>query len=311
MLTHSPQQDERLTQTPDRQRAASRSTWVSVGVNLGLSLLQITAGGVSHSQALVADGIHSLTDLLSDAVVLLANRHSHRDADQDHHYGHYRYENAASMILGLLLLIVGGGMLWAAGNKIQGALPQSSVGITALAVALVALVTKEMLFRYLLMVATRVRSSMLVANAWHARSDALSSLVVALGIVGNLYGWRILDPIAALFVGLMVLQAGARFAWDALNDLMDRAASAEETAAIAQTICTTPGVHGLHNLRTRKMGDLIVVDVHLEIDGQLTVAAGHEIAENAQQRVMKEHPVLDMMTHVDPVSLPSLRDQRT
>jgi cation diffusion facilitator family transporter len=174
------------------------------------------------------------------------------------------------------------------------------VHVAALWVAIIALVGKELLFRYMLSAAKRVKSSMLVANAWHARSDAASSLVVALGIVGNLAGYPILDPIAAAIVGFMVSRMGWSFGWDALHDLMDRAVDAQETEAIGQTLRATPGVRSIHDLRTRKMGDMIVVDVHLEVDATLTVEAGHDIAVAARSRVMQRHRVLHVMTHVDP-----------
>ncbi len=283
-----------------RQQAAQRSTLVSVGVNTLLATIQILVGWLSHSQALVADGLHSLADLLADGVVLLANHHSHRDADADHQYGHYRFENAASLALGLLLIFVGGHMLWSAIDRLQNTSSLVSIAPMALAVALTGLISKEILFQYLLHVATRVRSSLLIANAWHARSDSLSSLVVSIGVAGNLLGYKLFDPIAALLVGLMVLRMGVHFAWEALNDLMDRAASQEEVDAIHQTIITTPGVLGLHNLRTRKVGDLLMVDVHLEIDGDLRVREGHDIAEHVQERVQRLHRVVDVMTHVDP-----------
>jgi len=290
----------------ERARAASRSTWVSVGVNVVLSSAQIAVGVVSKSQALIADGIHSLSDLIADFVVLLANRHSQKDADQDHPYGHQRYETAASLVLGLLLLAVGVGMLWAAAHKLQAPELIPTVHATALWVAGAALVSKELLFRYMLAVAKRVKSSMLVANAWHARSDAASSLVVGVGIIGNLLGYPILDPIAAAIVGFMITRMGWSFGWDAMHDLMDRAVDEAEVQAIRATLQGTPGVSGVHDVRTRKMGDMIVVDAHLEVIASLTVEQGHDIAVLARQRVMQHHRVLNLMTHVDPYKRPDL-----
>jgi cation diffusion facilitator family transporter len=286
---------------PEREIAARRSTWVSVAVNLVLSTLQVAVGLFVASQALIADGIHSLSDLAADFVVLLALKHSRKAPDADHHYGHQRYENAASLVLGALLLAVGVGMLWSAGGKLatpEAIAPGSQV---ALGVALFTLLAKEGLFRYMLAVAERVRSSMLVANAWHARSDAASSLVVAAGIGGNLLGWPLLDPVAALIVGLMVGKMGWEFLWNALHDLTDRAATEEETRAIEQEIRAVPGVLGMHDLRTRRTGDMILVDVHLEIDGNLSVREGHAIADEVHARVMARHPVLNLLAHVDPV----------
>ena len=290
----------------ERAAAASRSTWVSVGVNLVLTLVQITVGIVAKSQGLIADGIHSLSDLVADFVVLFASRHSQKDADEDHPYGHQRFETAASLVLGVLLLGVGVGMAWSAFRKLEAPGTVQAVHVMALWVAGGALVSKELLFRYMLSVAKRVKSSMLVANAWHARSDAASSLVVGIGIVGNLAGYPILDPIAALIVGFMVGRMGWGFSWDALHDLMDRSVDEQEVKAIRLTLIETPGVKGVHDVRTRKMGDMVVVDAHIEVDATITVEAGHDIAVEARQRVLQRHRVLNLMTHVDPRHRPDL-----
>lgn len=284
----------------ERAAAASRSTWVSVVVNLVLSTVQIVVGVWAKSQSLIADGIHSLSDLVADFVVLFANHHSQKDADENHPYGHQRFETAASLVLGLLLLAVGVGMVWSAVVKLENPESVPQVHSVALWVAGGALVGKELLFRYMLAVAKKVKSSMLVANAWHARSDAASSLVVGVGIAGNLAGYPILDPIAALIVGFMVGKMGWEFGWDAMHDLMDRAVDEQEVQAIRQTLLDTPGVAGVHDVRTRKMGDMVVVDAHLEVDAQITVEEGHDIAVEARQRVMQRHRVLNLMTHVDP-----------
>jgi len=288
--------------TPEvRHLAARRSTLVSVFVNIALTAAQGFIGIVAGSQALVADALHSLSDLVSDFVVLFAGHHSRKGADHDHPYGHHRFETAASFALGVLLLSVGVGMLWAAVGKIEHPDGVQPVQAVALWVALGALASKELLFRYLLRVAERVRSSMLVANAWHARSDAASSLVVALGIGGNLLGYHVLDPVAAIVVGLMVSRMGVRFGWDAMSDLMDRAVDEDIVAELRITMLETPGLLGLHDLKTRKMGDMILVDVHLEIPADLTVEQGHAIATEARRRAMERDDVLNVMTHVDPV----------
>ena len=290
----------------ERAVAASRSTWVSVGVNLVLTITQVVVGMLANSQGLIADGIHSLSDLVADFVVLFASHHSKKDADADHPYGHHRFETAASLVLGAVLLAVGVGMLWSAFRKLEAPETVQQVHIVALYVAGGALLAKELLFRYMLSVAKRVKSSMLVANAWHARSDAASSLVVGLGIVGNLAGYPILDPIAALIVGFMVARMGWGFGWDALHDLMDRAVDEQEVAAIRKTLMDTPGVSNVHDVRTRKMGDMIVADAHIEVDATITVEAGHDIAVAARQRVLQRHRVLNLMTHVDPWKRPDL-----
>ena len=290
----------------ERAAAAARSTWVSVAVNLALTATQVTVGVLAKSQGLVADGIHSLSDLVADFVVLFAGHHAKKDADADHPYGHQRFETAASLVLGTLLLAVGLGMLWSAFRKLEDPGSVQQVHVVALWVAGAALIAKETLFRYMLAVAKRVRSSLLVANAWHARSDAASSLVVGIGIAGNLAGYPILDPIAAAIVGFIVAKMGWGFAWDALHDLMDRAVDEQESLAIRQTLLETPGVCSVHDVRTRKMGDLIVVDAHLEVDATISVEAGHDIAVDAHERVLQRHRVLTLMTHIDPWRRPDL-----
>jgi cation diffusion facilitator family transporter len=300
-LTELADDAEDTQHTPaERAAAASRSTWVSVGVNIVLTITQIMVGIFAKSQGLIADGIHSLSDLVADFVVLFASHHAQKDADEDHPYGHQRFETAASLVLGTLLLAVGVGMLWSAVHKLQAPESIPTVHSIALWVAGGALIAKELLFRYMLAVAKRVKSSMLVANAWHARSDAASSLVVGIGIIGNLAGYPILDPIAALIVGFMVTKMGWEFGWDALHDLMDRAVDEQEVEAIRQTLLATPGVSGVHDVRTRKMGDMVVVDAHIEVDALITVEAGHDIAVAARQRVLQRHRVLNLLTHVDP-----------
>lgn len=288
----------------EKAAVATRSTWTSVVVNILLSIAQIVVGTLSRSQGLIADGIHSLSDLVADFVVLFASHHSKKGADEDHPYGHQRFENAASLALGGLLLAVGIGMIWSAIQKLSAPAHIPEVHIAALWVALGALISKELLFRYMLAIATKVKSSMLLANAWHARSDAASSFVVGLGIIGNLAGYPILDPIAALIVGLMIGKMGCEFGWEALHDLMDRGADEQEVEAIRQTLINTHGVRNVHDIRTRKMGDMLIVDAHIEVDAHITVEAGHDIAVAARQSVLQRHRVLNLMTHIDPWESP-------
>ena len=288
--------------TPEqRKRAADKSTWVSVAVNTVMSITQILVGISAKSQGLIADGIHSLSDLIGDFVVLFASHHGQKDADPEHPYGHQRFETAASVFLGALLVSVALGMLWASFDKLKDPASIQTVHASALWVVIAALIIKELLFRYMLRVAKQVKSSLLVANAWHARSDAASSLVVAIGIIGNLLGYPILDPIAALFVGLMIGKMGWKFGSSAFHDLMDRSADEQEVIAITATLMQTPGVLGVHDVRTRKMGDMILVDAHIEVDAYLTVEVGHDIGLAARQAVMQRHRVLNLMTHIDPV----------
>ncbi|EPC3761233.1 cation diffusion facilitator family transporter [Klebsiella michiganensis] len=290
----------KMTDDGQRAQVARKTTLVSVVVNLFLSSAQVLAGVFSSSQGLIADGIHSLSDLVADFVVLLANKKSGKPSDSDHHYGHRRYENGASLLIGALLLLVGAGMLWSACGKLLHPASIPSVHITALWVALVALTAKEMLFRYMLRAAKQIQSSMLIANAWHARSDAASSVVVAVGIIGNLAGFAWLDPVAALAVGALVTRMGYTFSYDALHDLMDRSVDSDSEQEIITTILATPGVVALHDLKTRRAGDGILVDVHIEVPGDLSVAEGHDIALLARARVLNSQNVLHMMIHIDP-----------
>lgn len=284
---------------PLRFAAARKSTWVSIVINLFLTVMQVTGGYFARSQSLMADGLHTFSDLLSDVLVLFANRHGNKRADAEHPYGHARIETAASLILGASLTVLGVGLLITAGMRLQHPEHVQTVDIMALWVALVVLAAKEGLFRYMLAVAQRVRSHMLVANAWHARSDAASSLVVIVGIVGNLLGYTFLDLVAAAVVGVMIAWMGIQFARDALLELVDTGLEQEEVRAIRNTLKAVPGVMGLHELRTRKMADNALVDAHIIVDPKIGVSEGHYIAESARAAVLKHHHVLDVMVHID------------
>ncbi|NWG30891.1 MAG: cation transporter [Rhodocyclaceae bacterium] len=286
---------------PERYQAGQRITWVSVVVNVVLTVMQVIVGFAAHSMALVADAMHTLSDIVSDAFVLWANHKGSQGADEEHPYGHGRFETAASLVLGLLLTITGAGILVSAAGRLQnlGALPP--VGIAAMWAAIITLIGKEGLFRYMLKVAERLRSPMLIANAWHARADALSSLVVAAGVGGALLGFTFADAVAAIVVGAMIVKAGLGFAWEAMQELIDTGLPAEEVAAIRATLLSTPGVEDLHELRTRRMAHRVFVDVHLQVDGDISVREGHAIGEAARKRVLAAHPeVVEVLIHLDP-----------
>lgn len=286
--------------TPERLAAAQRATWASVAVNLVLTVVQLIVGWIAHSQSLIAHGLHSFSDLLSDFLVLWANHQGAHPADAAHPYGHARIETAATLVLGISLTLVGGGILLAAGQQIQSMAEVPPVEPMALWIALLTLAAKEGLFHYLKAVAQRLHSAVMMANAWHTRADAASALVVAIGIGGSLMGWRFLDLLAAVLVGFMILKMGLEFAWEALQELVDTGLSAEEVSAIATTLSETPGVMSLHELRTRRMAHRVLVDVHLQVDGDITVREGHEIGEDARRRVLAKHPrVLDVLIHLD------------
>ncbi|MBI5429789.1 MAG: cation transporter [Nitrosomonadales bacterium] len=285
---------------PERYAAAQKSTWVSIAINVMLTFFQVIGGFFAHSQALMADGLHSLSDLLSDVLVLYANRHGNKHADANHPYGHARVETAATLILGTFLAVLGVILLVAAAMRLQHPEALQAVNPLALAIAVLALIAKEGMFRYMLAVAKRVRSQMLVANAWHARSDAASSLVVIVGVIGNLLGYTFFDLLAAAVVGVMIAHMGGKLALEAMAELIDTGLDEEEVEAIRQTLLNTHGVRGLHELRTRKMADNALVDAHIMVDPKISVSEGHYIAELARHAVLKNHHVLDVMVHIDP-----------
>jgi cation diffusion facilitator family transporter len=285
---------------PERFAAAQKSTWVSIAINVLLTSFQVVGGFIAHSQALMADGLHSLSDLLSDILVLYANRHGSRHADADHPYGHARVETAATLILGTFLAVLGVILLVAAAMRLQHPEALKAVSPLALGIAILALIAKEGMFRYMLAVAKRVRSQMLVANAWHARSDAASSLVVIVGVIGNLLGYTFFDLLAAAVVGVMIAHMGGKLAFEAMAELIDTGLEAEEVEAIRQTLLNTHGVRGIHELRTRKMAENALVDAHIMVDPKISVSEGHYIAESARHAVLKQHHVMDVMVHIDP-----------
>lgn len=297
---HHPSDLARELGGDERLAVAQRATWASVVLNFILTVAQIVVGWLAHSQALIAHGLHSFSDLLSDFLVLWANHQGAHPADAGHPYGHGRIETAATLVLGISLVLVGGGILLTAGQQLTQMGEVPPVEWLAFWVALFTLASKEALFHYLKVVAARVRSAVMMANAWHTRADAASALVVAVGIGGSLMGWPFLDLLAAVIVGFMILRMGTGFAWEALRELVDTGLSEDEVAAIRATLAATPGVVDLHELRTRRMAHRVLVDVHLQVDGAITVRAGHEIGEAARRRVLAAHPeVLDVLIHLD------------
>lgn len=289
-----------IPDSPARYAAVKRVTWVSVGVNLVLTAGQIVIGFAAHAQSLIADGFHSLSDLLDDFMVLYANKHSQLPADEDHPYGHERIETVASLALGVMLAGTGAAILWAAAQRLADFASAPPIEPLALWAALITLVAKELLFRYMLRTGISMRSPMMVANAWHARADAASSLVVAACIGGSLLGWRFLDPVAAVVVGLMILRVSWQFSREALAELIDTAIPAHERQALRGTVAQTPGVLACLAIRSRRMAHKVLVDARVQVSPRISVSEGHYIAESVRHRVLASHPdVLDVMVHVD------------
>lgn len=294
--SHSPSAagGERLAET-------QRATWASVAVNLVMTVAQILFGWLAHSQSLIAHGLHSFSDLLSDFLVLYASRQGAHPADELHPYGHARIETAATLILGGSLTVIGAGILWESGLRLQHVETLQAVEWSAFWVAVATVLSKEGLYRYLIRVAERLRSQLLTANALHTRADAASALVVVVGIGGALLGWRFLDLLAAALMGFMILRMGATLAWGALRELIDTGLDQSQVRAIRETLRGTPGVLGIHDLRTRRMAHQALVDAHVLVNPRISVSEGHRIAVAARDRVLKAHPeVLDVLVHIDP-----------
>lgn len=286
---------------PNRYEASRRVTWASVALNLLLTAAQIIAGLIGGSQALVADGIHTLSDLVTDFIVLFALKHSAKGADEEHPYGHGRIETAVTLILGATLIAVALGIAWRATDRLLfDPTPFSIPSALTFWVALVTLAAKEWLYRYTMRTAARFDSAMLRANAWHHRSDAISSLIVVAGIGGALYGFGYLDAVAAILVSALVAKIGFSLGWQALRELVDTGLEAEHRDQIRHVIEDVSGVRALHLLRTRRVGSDAFVDVHIRVDKDLSVSEGHQIGETVRKRLIETVPaVVDVMVHID------------
>jgi len=294
----------------DRYREARHVTLVGSVVDLLLGVAKIIVGVIGHSQALIADGVHSLSDLATDIIVLLAMKHGARDADEEHPYGHGRIETLATVVLGVALLVVAIGIAYDATLRLLNPTLLPHPGWLALSVAAISIISKEAIYHYTLRVANRLDSQLLRANAWHSRSDAISSVIVVLGIIGAMNGLPWLDAVAAIAVGAMVGKIGAELAWNSAQELIDRAMEPETVAKIREAILSVDGVKALHMLRTRRMAQDGLVDVHILVEPKSSVSEGHLISERVRQAVMeKVDGITEVMVHIDPeddeVSAPS------
>ncbi|HEX9811245.1 MAG TPA: cation diffusion facilitator family transporter [Burkholderiales bacterium] len=287
--------------SPERYRASRRVTWTSVGLNLVLTAVQITVGIVGNSQALVADGVHTLSDLITDGMVLFAIQHSAKGADEEHPYGHARIETAVTLVLGIMLVVVAMGIAWRAGDRmLLDAGPFTIPSIITLWIALLTLAVKEGLYIYTMRTAARFGSELLRANAWHHRSDAISSLIVVAGIGGAQFGFGYLDAVAAIVVAVFVAKIGVQLGWRALRELIDTGLDPDDRDEIRRVIHSVNGVKALHLLRTRRMGGQAYVDVHILVEPKLSVSEGHQISEVVRQRLIQQiAPVTDVMVHID------------
>jgi len=289
-----------IAENAARGGSIRRVTLLAIATNAALTLGQIAVGLFAHAFSLVADAAHTLSDLVTDFMVLVAGQRGANPADLDHPYGHGRIETATSLLLGATLVAVGVGFLWTSGQRLQNMDMQSPLHPAALAMALVTLAAKEILFRFTLAASRRLKAPLLEANAWHQRSDAASSLVVAIGIGGSLAGYPFLEPLAAAVVGFLILRMGLRLAWGAVSELIDTGLSPEELEKMRQTIAATPGVAGLHELRTRRMAHRVLCDAHVQVDPRITVSEGHYISDSVALAVRAAFPeVSEVLVHID------------
>jgi cation diffusion facilitator family transporter len=291
------------TRAPDseRYRETRRVTLVGAVVNLLLAAIKILFGWITHSQALVADGVHSLSDLLSDGLVWFASSQAVQGPDSEHPYGHGRFETLATLGLGVLLILVGLGIGWDAVSRLFNPEELMVPGALALVVAAISILAKEWLYHYTVRVANRIRSEMVRANAWHHRSDAVSSIVVLVGVGGTIAGLPYLDALAAAVVALMIAHVGWEIGWPAVQELADSGLAEARLEKIRQTILSVSGVKAIHMLRTRKMGGRASVDVHVLVDPRLSVSEGHIISQTVMDRLQEQvEEVDDVTVHIDP-----------
>jgi len=283
-----------------RSKASQKVTLVGAVIDFLLSVIKIFAGFIGNSGALIADGIHSFSDLLSDWVVWYAAKHAGEAPDAEHPYGHERFETVATLGLSIFLAIVGTGIIFDAAQRLSD-MGQLSHAPWLLAVAALSIASKEALYWYTVIIAKKVKSDMLKANAWHHRSDAFSSVVVLIGIFGAANGYFYLDSIAAIIVGLMIIFIAWKLGIGATKELVDTSIDAEDIARLHTALSEIKGVNSVHSLRTRRNGHKITADVHVQVNPFLSVSEGHIISVSVE-RVAKDcvEGLSDVTVHIDP-----------
>ena len=288
--------------SPGRYAIIRRVTLVGAGVDLVLALAKVGGGLAAQSQSLIADGVHSISDLVTDLLVLFAAKLARAKPDADHPYGHERIETAATVALGVVLMVIGAGIAFDAFRRLFHPEELRIPAWWAMAIAAVSVAFKEAVYRYTMRAARRFRSTLLEANAWHARSDAASSLVVIVGVGGALLGLGYLDAVAAVIVSWMIGAMGYRLARRSVEELIDTGLEPGQVEAIRGALMKIGGVRDLHMLRTRQMGPKTLVDVHILLDDpKLSVSEGHQISETARAELIRKFPeVEDVTVHIDP-----------
>jgi len=277
-----------------RIKTINKVTIVGSFVNLLLTAGKICAGILGKSSAMVADGVHSLSDLVTDIVLIAFVRVSGKERDENHKYGHGKYETFATMLVSFALMIVGIGIFWTGANKVIDSLHGAMIeqpSIIALYAATASIISKEALFWYTKIVGKKIKSTAVIENAWHHRSDAFSSIGTALGISGAIFlgeQWRILDPIAGIIVSLFILKVAWKIAHPSVNELLETSLPKKTEQQIARIIMNHKGVKNFHNLRTRKIGNAIAADVHIKIDKNHSIESAHDIATDIEKSIRKK-----------------------
>ena len=284
-----------------RYQEVRKVTIIGSIVDLVLGVLKIVVGWFASSQALIADGVHSLSDLGTDLIVLYAAKHAHREADEDHPYGHGRIETLATVGLGLALLVVSVGIAYEAIQRMNQPELLIYPGIAALFVAVLSVISKEVIYQYTMRTAKRLRSNMLMANAWHSRSDAISSIVVVIGVGGAMMGYPYLDAVAAIAVAVMIAKIGFELVRSSSKELIDTALEPEVVEEIRNEVFNVDGVRALHMLRSRSSGGAALVDLHIQVDPRVSVSEGHQIGDTVRRRLISRvEEVTDVTVHIDP-----------
>jgi cation diffusion facilitator family transporter len=295
-------EDASTTHDTAREKIVRKVTWVGLWANLFLAGFKFFAGISGRSQALVADAIHSLTDLTTDIAVIAGSHYWSRPPDDDHPYGHKRLETLVTVFIGVVLVAAGIGIGWKAISTLQQK-DTAPPGWIALLAAFVSIICKETVYRWTAITGKRVKSPALAANAWHHRTDALSSLPVLVAVAGAkaFPAWSFLDHFGAAVVSIFILHASIKIIWPAVSELIDAGVPTETRKKIRVMALKNEDVLQVHDIRTRYISSSIQVDLHIVVDGSITVREGHVIADDVRDRIIEEIPeVLDVIVHVDP-----------
>ena len=291
-----------MTQTLDFEKTATKVSAVSIAGNAALSLFKLLAGILAHSGAMISDAVHSASDVLSSFIVIIGVKLSVKAPDRDHPYGHERFECVAAIVLAVVLAVTGVLIGIRAVETIGAENAAPSVpGLLALVAAIVSIAAKEAMYWYTRHYAKCLNSSALMANAWHHRSDALSSVGALIGIAAARLGYPIMEPVASLVICLFILKAAYDIFRDATQKMVDRACDAATEQRLADCVMAQPEVRGIDRLQTREFGSRIYVDLEIRADGGLTLTQSHAIAEQVHDRIEREFPtVKHIMVHVNP-----------